>query len=111
MPELRRLAGPRRLALMHTTFASSTLSLAAHPSHEFFTLQIVYMAHVQRSKRPWHEDLDVTPRNSREYHNFTVSDHARVIAGDVHYNTVNHRGMTLVTALRKSANRILTQDL
>lgn len=50
------------------------------------------MAHIRRSKRPWHEDLDVMPRNPREYHNFTVSDQAHVIAGDVHYNTVNHRG-------------------
>jgi hypothetical protein len=69
------------------------------------------MAHVQRSEQEWHEDLDVTPRNPREYHNFTVSDQARVIAGDVHYNTVNHRGRTLVTEPHKSANQILTQDL
>ena len=52
------------------------------------------MAHIQRSKQAWHEDLDVMPRNPREYHNFTVSDQARVIAGDVHYHTVDPRGMT-----------------
>jgi hypothetical protein len=57
------------------------------------------MAHTQGSKRVWHEDLDVMPRNTREYHNFTVGDQARVIAGDVHYNTVNHRGMLTVLEL------------
>lgn len=83
----------RRLALKRAPFALSTLSLAAHPSHELSTLQSVSMAHNQGSKRAWHEDLDVVPRNPREYHNFTVGDQARVIAGDVHCNTVNHRGM------------------
>lgn len=71
MPETR----PRRVAPMGplgTLVASSTLSLAAHPPHEVSTLQTVPMVHVQRSKRTWHEDLDVMPRNSRGYHNFMV---------------------------------------
>lgn len=86
----------------------STHSLAAHPSHELSTLQRISMAHIQRSERVWHEALDVRPRNSREYRNFTVSDQASVIAGDVHYNTVNHRGMSSVSELHMN---VLTSDL
>jgi len=66
------------------------------------------MAHIQRAEQAWHEDLDVMPRNPRQYHNFTVSDQARVIAGDVHYNTVNHRGMSLVSGLQMSVHPVLT---
>lgn len=69
------------------------------------------MAHIQRSKRPWREVLDVMPRNPREYHNFTVSDQASVIAGDVHYNIVNHRGMLTVSELHKNVRHVLTPNL
>ena len=102
---------PRRLALTRTPLALLTLSLAEHLSHGLSTLRKVSMAHIQRSKRPWHEDLDVMPRNPREYHNFTVSDQAHVIAGDVHYNTVNHRGMISASELHLNVRHVLTPDL
>jgi len=88
-----------------------TLSLAAHPAHELFTLQKISMAHIQRPARAWNEDLDVRPRNPREYRDFTVSDQGHVIAGDVHFNSVNPRGMLLVSELHRNVRRVLTPDL
>jgi hypothetical protein len=69
------------------------------------------MAQEHRAPQVWREDMEVVPRNLREYHNFTVGDQARVIAGDVHFNSVNPRGTPRPPRLRTHARHVLTQDM
>jgi len=69
------------------------------------------MEHDHHTPPAWREGMEVVPRSLREYRNFTIRDQARVIAGDVHYNTIDHRGMSTVSKLHMSARHVLTRDL